>query len=100
MSKAKHAQYTERMTIGFTPDQVQRLEEISRIRSRRGEPLNKTDIVRFAVEFYLEHQEDLPGSRKAIAKSVEGKIAEVDGKVDRIEARLTELVQWIKRPRQ
>src|SRR5271165_5773595 len=91
--------YTERLSVGFTPDQVRRLEEISRVRARRGEPLSKADIVRFAVEFYFQHQEDLPGSRKAIAKAVEGKIAEVDSKVDYLGRTLTEFIVWVKTPK-
>ena len=88
--------YTERLSVGFTPDQVRRLEEISRVRARRGEPLSKADIVRYAVEFYFQHQEDLPGSRKAIAKAVEGKIAEVDTKLDHLDTKVTAFITWLE----
>ena len=97
MSSAK---FTERLSVGFTPDQVHRLEEVSRVRSRKGEPLTKADVVRNAVEFYLLHQEDLPGARKAIAKAVEGKIAEVDGKVERMAHKLDDFIAYIKTPRE
>lgn len=93
MSSAK---FTERLSVGFTPDQLRRLEEVSRVRSRKGEPLTKADVVRNAVEFYLLHQEDLPGARKAIAKAVEGKIAEVDEKVVRLDTKVTTLIQWLE----
>jgi hypothetical protein len=43
--------YTERLSVGFTPDQVRRLDEIVRVRSRKGQPLSKADVVRDAVEF-------------------------------------------------
>jgi hypothetical protein len=88
--------FTERLSVGFTPDQVRRLDEIVRVRARKGEPLSKADVVRAAVEFYLLHQDDLPGSRKAIAKAVEGKIAEVDAKVERIEAKLSQFLTWLE----
>jgi hypothetical protein len=88
--------YTERLSVGFTPDQVRRLDEIVRVRSRKGQPLSKADVVRDAVEFYFLHQDDLPGSRKAIAKAVEGKIAEVDVKVDHLETKVTELITWLE----
>lgn len=90
------AKYTERLSVGFTPDQVHRLDEITRIRSRKGEPLTKADVVRNAVEFYLLHQEDLPGARKAIAKAVEGKIAEVDAKLERLDTKVSEFIRWLE----
>lgn len=94
------AKYTERLSVGFTPDQLYRLEEITRVRSRKGEPLTKADVVRNAVEFYLLHQEDLPGARKAVAKAVEGKIAEVDTKVERLSHKLDDLIAYIRSPRE
>ena len=81
MSKS---QYSERFTIGCTPDQIRRLDELVRVRSRQGQKTNRAELVRDAVNFYLLHQEDLPGSRKEIARSVEGKIAQVDIKVDHL----------------
>jgi len=81
MSKS---QYSERFTIGCTPDQIRRLDELVRVRSRQGQKTNRAELVRDAMNFYLLHQEDLPGSRKAIARSVEGKIAQVDSKVDHL----------------
>ena len=96
MSSSK---YTERLSVGFTPDQVRRMDEIVRVRARKGQPLSKADVVRDAVEFYFLHQEDLPGSRRAIAKAVEGKIAEVDTKVDRLGFILTDFIQWAKNPK-
>jgi hypothetical protein len=88
--------YTERFSVGFTPEQVRRLHEIVKVRAHKGQRLSKADVVRDAVGFYLLHQEDLPGSRKAIAKAVEGKIAEVDAKVTQIDTKLTNLVAWLE----
>ena len=87
--------FTERLSVGFTPEQVRRLDEIARVRARKGDPLSKADIVRAAVEFYLLHQEDLSGSRKAIAKAVEGKIAEVDSKIDEVNLKMDRFLNWV-----
>jgi hypothetical protein len=88
--------YTERLSVGFTPDQVRRLQEIVRVRAHKGQRLSKADVVRDAVGFYFLHQEDLPGSRKAIAKAVEGKVAEVDAKVSQLDAKLSSFVAWLE----
>ncbi len=96
MSKAH---YSERISIGFTPDQVRRLEDLTRVRSRTGKPTSKADLVRDAVNFYFMHQDDLPGSRKAIARSVEGRIADVEDKVDRLTALLSEFITWARTPK-
>jgi metal-responsive CopG/Arc/MetJ family transcriptional regulator len=96
MSKA---QYNERLSIGFTLDQVRRLDELARVRSRQGQTTNRTELVRDAVNFYLLHQEDLPGSRKAIARSVEGKIAQVDNKVDHLTEILEDFIERVTQRR-
>jgi hypothetical protein len=93
------ARYTERLTIGFTPDQVRRLADLSRVRSRKGKPVNKAALVRTAVTFYFMHQDDLPGSRKAIARSVEGKIAEVDQKLDYLTETLENFIERVTKRR-
>ena len=96
MSKAR---YTERVTIGFTPDQNRRLEELVRVRSRKGEEINKADLIRTALTFYFMHQDDLPGSRKAIARSVEGRIAEVDQKLDYLTETLETFIERVTKRR-
>jgi len=96
MSKAR---YSHRFTIGCTLDQVRRLDELARVRSRQGQETHRADLLRDAVDFYLIHQDDLPGSRKAIARSVEGKIADVEGKVDHLTVLLTEFITWVKTPK-
>jgi metal-responsive CopG/Arc/MetJ family transcriptional regulator len=92
MSKS---QYSERFTVGCTPDQIRRLDELVRVRSRQGQKTNRAELVRDAVNFYLLHQEDLPGSRKAIARSVEGKIAQVDRKVDHLTEILEDFIERV-----
>jgi len=95
----KKAQYTARVTIGFTPDQNRRLEELVRVRSRKGEEINKADLIRTALTFYFMHQDDLPGSRKAIARSVESKIAEVDRKVEHLTETLENFIERVTKRR-
>jgi metal-responsive CopG/Arc/MetJ family transcriptional regulator len=96
MSKS---QYSERFTIGCTPDQIRRLDELVRVRSRQGQKTNRAELVRDAVNFYLLHQDDLPGSRKAIARSVEGKIAQVDRKVDHLTDILEDFIERVTKRR-
>ena len=96
MSKS---QYSERFTVGCTPDQIRRLDELVRVRSRQGLKTNRAELVRDAVNFYLLHQEDLPGSRKAIARSVEGKIAQVDRKVDHLTDILEDFIERVTKRR-
>ncbi len=96
MSKAR---YDQRFTLSFTLDQVRRLDELARVRSRQGQKTNRTELVRDAVNFYLMHQEDLPGSRKAIARSVEGKIAQVDSKVDHLTEILEDFIERVTKRR-
>ena len=91
--------YSERLSIGFTPDQVRRLEDLTRVRSRGGQSTSKADLVRDAVNFYFMHQDDLPGSRKAIARSVEGKIAQVDRKVDHLTDILEDFIERVTKRR-
>ncbi|MBK8026999.1 MAG: hypothetical protein IPK19_37840 [Chloroflexi bacterium] len=69
-----------RFTVGFTPEQASRLDELHRTRSRRGDPTSRADLVPRGGWLYLQHQPDLVGSRKAIAKDLEGKIDALDAK--------------------
>ena len=41
-----------RFSVGLTPDQVSRLDEIQHTRSRKGETTNRSALVREAVGFY------------------------------------------------
>ena len=67
--KKKPNPYSERITVNLTPDQMRRLEELRNVRSRVGNFVSKNDLLRDAVNLYLAAQEDLPGSRRAIASS-------------------------------
>jgi hypothetical protein len=94
MSSEKE-QLSERLSIGFKPDQIRRMDELIRTRARKGNLLSKSDLIRASLEFYLMHQEDLPGSRKAVAKSVEAKLAQVETKVDQLTVRLNSFIDYL-----
>jgi len=88
-----------RFSVGLTPDQSSRLDEIQRTRSRKGETTNRSALVREAVGFYLQHQPDLVGSRRAIAKDLEGKIDALDAKLEDLRAQFAAFVESVTRRR-
>ena len=88
-----------RFTVGFTPDQASKLDELNRTRSRKGDTTSRADLVREAVGFYLQHQPDLVGSRKAIAKDLEGKIDALDAKIEDLRAQFTAFIESVMRRR-
>jgi len=89
-----------RFTVGLTPDQLSRLDELNRSRNRKGETTSRADLVREAVGLYLQHQPDLIGSRKAIARDLEGKIDALDTKVDGLTERLDTFIEMLRRRRE
>ncbi len=92
----KDKTFDRRLTVGFTGQQDQWLADVARTRSRSGQAMRKADVVRAAVDFYCQHQPDLPGSRKAIAQSIEGKIAALEAKIDYAVTSLNELLDRIE----
>ena len=88
-----------RFTVGFTPEQANRLDELNRTRSRKGDMTSRADLVREAVGFYLQHQPDLVGSRKAIARDLEGKIDKLDAKVEDLRKQFAAFVEMVNRRR-
>ncbi|MCB9452396.1 MAG: hypothetical protein H6672_13245 [Anaerolineaceae bacterium] len=98
--KKKPNPYSERMTVNLTPDQMRRLEELRNVRSRVGRFISKNDLLRDAVNLYLASQEDLPGSRRAIAKGIEGKVDALDAKVEALTAMLGGFIERVTRKRE
>ena len=98
--KKKPNPYSERMTINLTPNQMRRLEELRNVRSRVGNFVSKNDLLRDAVNYYLASQEDLPGSRRAIAKGIESKVDALDAKVEALTTQFTDFVNSIRRRRE
>lgn len=98
--KKKPNPYSERMTVNLTPEQMRRLEELRNVRSRAGRFVSKNDLLRDAVNFYFASQEDLPGSRRAIAKGIEGKVDALDAKVEALTAMLGGFIERVTRKRE
>ena len=92
--------YSERMSVNLTPDQMRRLEQLRNVRSRVGKFVSKTDLIREAVSFYLASQEDLPGSRRAIARGIEHKVDAVDAKLETLTLQFGDFMNSIKRRRE
>lgn len=101
MSKRRKSDlYTERQTVSLTPEQMRRLKELRSVRARRdGRLIHITDLIRDAVNYYLAAQEDLPGSRRAIAKGVEVKVDALDEKVEALTTTLNDFIERVTRRR-
>ena len=100
MSKRKQRDgYTERLSVGFTLEQMRRLEEILRVRARQGKMQHKTDLIRDAVNFYLSFQDDIPGTRAAITRRLEGRLHAVEEQLERQNGLLENLIAFFQRRR-
>lgn len=100
MKRKKSDLYTERQTVSLTPEQMRRLRELRSVWARKdGRLVHLTDLIRDAVNYYLAAQEDLPGSRRAIAKGVESKVDALDEKVDALTTTLTDFIERVTRRR-
>lgn len=97
MSRAKKNPnaYTQRLSVGLTPEQIRRLTELAHVRARKGQPQSKSDLIRDAINFFLAAQEDLPGSRRAIAKGIEGKFDGVNEKLDHLTITLEGFIERV-----
>jgi len=100
MTKQKPNTYSERMTVNLTPDQMRRLEALRNTRARIGKFVSKNDLLRDAVNYYLAAQEDLPGSRRAIAKGVESKVDALDTKVEALHTLMEGFIERVMRKRE
>ena len=101
MSKRKRSNgYSERLSVGFTPEQMRRIEEILRVRARRGEMQHKTDVIRDAVNLYLSHQDDIPGTRAAITRKLEGRIEAIEVQLQQQNVLLEKIAGFLKRKRE
>jgi len=101
LSKRKHRDgYSERLSIGFTPEQMRRVEEILRVRARQGEMQHKTDLIRDALNLYLSHQDDIPGTRAAITRKLEGRLDAVEEQLQRQNELLEKMVAFFKRKKE
>jgi len=100
LSKRKNRNgYSERLSVGFTLEQMRRLEEILRVRARQGEIQHKTDIIRDAINLYLSHQDDIPGTRAAITRKLEGRMDAVETQLQRQNDLLEKVVAFLRKKR-
>jgi hypothetical protein len=101
LSKRKQRDgYSERLSVGFTPEQMRRVEEILRVRARQGEMQHKTDLIRDALNLYLSHQDDIPGTRAAITRKLEGRLDAVEEQLQRQNELLEKMVAFFKRKKE
>lgn len=101
MSKRRNRDgYTERQSIGFTPEQMRRIEELLRVRARQGQMQHKTDLIREAVNLYLAKADDIPGTRAAITRRLEGRLDAVEEQLARQNDLLERLVAFFSKRRQ
>ncbi|MBZ0274939.1 MAG: hypothetical protein K8I60_02270 [Anaerolineae bacterium] len=89
--------YVERISVGFTPEQMRRVEEVLRVRARQGQMEHKTDLIRDALNLYLSHQDDIPGTRAAITRKLEGRLDAVEAQLQRQNDLLERLVTFFQR---
>jgi hypothetical protein len=101
MSKRRQRDgYTERLSVGFTPEQMRRVEEILRVRARQGEMQHKTDLIRDALNLYLSHQDDIPGTRASITRKLEGRMDAVEQQLQRQNELLEKMVSFFRKRRE
>jgi len=101
MSKRKRRNgYSERISVGFTPDQMRRVEEILRVRARDGKMQHKTDLIRDALNLYLSHQDDIPGTRAAITRKLEGRLDAVEVQLQKQNDLLARIANHLRKKRE
>ena len=100
MSKrGKKSGYSERLSVSFTPEQMRRVEEILRVRARAGKMQHKTDVVRDALNLYLSHQDDIPGTRAAITRKLEGRLDAVEEQLQKQNDLLAKIANYLRKKR-
>ena len=97
--RRKRSGYSERLSVGFTPEQMRRVEEILRVRARRSEMQHKTDLIRDALNLYLSHQDDIPGTRAAITRKLEGRLDVVEKQLQRQNSLLERIANHLRKKR-
>jgi hypothetical protein len=97
LKRGKRDGYVERISVGFTPEQMRRIEEVLRVRARQGQMEHKTDLIRDALNLYLSHQDDIPGTRAAITRKLEGRLDAVEAQLQRQNDLLERLITFFQR---
>ena len=100
MSKrGRKSGYSERLSVGFTPEQMRQVEEILRVRARDGKMQHKTDLIRDALNLYLSHQDDIPGTRAAITRKLEGRLDAVEEQLQKQNDLLEKIANYLRKKR-
>jgi len=87
--------FNHRLSVGVTNKMNDLLEEIAMNRTRRGTPISKSDLIREAIRLYLDEQADARGSRKQIAKSLEGQITKLHEELGKLQTQSNEQNQML-----
>ena len=103
----KKTPYVERLSVGLTAEMVREVERLSRYRASRGQPYHKADIGRAALQFFIDHQDNIPGTRAALTRKLEGRMDTLDSRLTQVETALTrqselleQLVAFFRRKRE
>jgi predicted component of type VI protein secretion system len=89
-SPPKSQQYSERIAVGVTTEQRRRLEEILRARARAGQMTSLAEVLRAAVNLFIAQQDDIPGTRAAITRKLEGRFETFEARLGALEAQIAE----------
>jgi hypothetical protein len=98
-TRKKNDGYNERISVSFTMEQMRRIEEILRVRARQGKLQFKTDLIREAVNLYITKQDDIPGTRAAITRKLEGRMDAVEEQLQRQNEVLGQILAFFQRRR-
>lgn len=101
MSRRKRQRdgYTERLSFGVTPEQKRRLEELLRVRAKQGQAEHLTDLLREALNLYLAKQDDIPGTRAAITRRLEGRLDAIESQLAQQNTYLSRILDFFQRKR-
>ena len=61
---------------------------------------HKTDLIRDALNLYLSHQDDIPGTRAAITRKLEGRLDAVEQQLQRQNDLLEKMVAFFRKRRE
>ncbi|KAB2902759.1 MAG: hypothetical protein F9K27_15500 [Anaerolineae bacterium] len=89
------ALYNQRLSVSMTDKMNDLLEDMAISRTKKGKPVNKSDLVREAVRLYLDEQADARGSRKQIAKSLEGQMEQITTEIQALQQQIETLSQHL-----
>jgi hypothetical protein len=92
----RHHLYSERISVGVTPDQRRRLEDILKARARAGQMQSLADVLRSAVGLFIAQQDDIPGTRAAITRKLEGRFEAVEERLSALETQLREQAELLE----